>query len=304
MAAPVTVVSPSTVMAAMVGPSAGGFDELMSRAEKQREAGNFVESARSYAAAYRALSDEERVGLTGEITVDNALADYRQARQSNPDDIGLVEENLALVDEAVASRAQAHEAGTADAVPGGLLIEQGKLRKLLDQMKAAQPAAEPEPEPAAQEPVEAQPEPEPEPEPEQEPAQPAEPGNKKADIAILSVGIVSLVGGAGLIGGGAWNLSQLDDRVQAQRAALDAGSFTDDVRSNYEAQLTDWESQWRGLSLGLIAGGAVLAAAGVGLTAWGAIRLKKNSGGSDARAAIAFPMASRDRLGLTVRLNF
>ncbi len=248
----------------------GDFDSLLARAEERRTAGAVTESARLYAAAYRALPPAERADLMGEITANNALADFRVAREQAPEDETLLTDHAALLEEVVADREDAHAAGKAEAAPSEMLLELGELRATLEQREReaeAEAAAAREEQDTEPEPVEP-----PEADPEIDPSE----TNLAPGIALLSVGLASIVGGGVSLGLGASNLGQLDRIVSDQEAALAATpEYTDEQRQLYLAGLQDWRQQGRTLSLGLMIGGGALAAVGIGLTTWGAVRLSR-----------------------------
>jgi len=249
------------------------FDDLMNQAEDKRAQEDYAESARLYAEAYRSRPEEDRVDLMGEITIGNAIADYQLARERDPHDLGLSSAQAELMSEFIDAREQAHEAGNAEAVPSGMVEELGELREqietlgsTLDEATTNEAKTDEEPPPA---------------ETGSEPAQRTKTSgdsprttNPKVDATILGIGVASVLGGAGFIIGGAWNLNRLglrDDRL----AALNANTGLDDQqRQEYLAQIDAWDQQWRGKTKGMIAGGAVLTATGIGLTTWAAIRLR------------------------------
>ena len=279
--------------------AAGDFDSLLARAEERRGAGAVAESARLYAAAYRALPSGERADLMGEITANNALADFRVAREQAPDDDTLLTDHAALLEEVVADRQRAHAAGKAEAVPSDLLLELGELRAMLEQRKQQ---AEDDAAAAAREQQAAEPEPEPIAAPPEDDARETSP---TPGIILLSVGVASIVGGGVALGLGGSNLGQLDRIVSDQEAALAAApEYTDEQRRLYQASLEDWQQQGRSVSLGLMIGGGVLAAAGIGLTTWGAIRLHRARRARADMARLGAPRLTPHPRGLTLTFEF
>lgn len=291
--------SPSTTYAAQrIAPSADStdFDGLMATADAERDRGEHATAARSYAAAYQALPQTEQAGLMGELAIDNALAEYGKAQDEQPDGLALLKEPLALLEGFIEIRTQAHGAGKAEGVPPQLEQERDRLRAALEQARAA---SRPEPEQIEDTaPVDSS-----LPDNEHELTE-DRPVNRKADVAIVASGAVLLVGGAALIGSGAWNFGAVDRQVQDRQTGLGEGQFTDEAREQYLANLSQWEDQWRGTATGLVVAGSVLAVAGIGLTTWGVLRMRRNSRTSKQRASVGAPLVSRDRVGMVVTVAF
>ena len=128
-------------------------------------------------------------------------------------------------------------------------------------------------------------------------------GHRKADGAIIGCGLASLVGGAALIGGGAWNFSKVDRQGSSRRAALEQAQLTEAEREDYRSELGDWQEQWRGTATGLVVAGSVLAAAGAGLMTWGLVRTQRGRGAKP-RASSAAPVASREQVGVAMVMRF
>lgn len=118
------------------------YASLMAKAEQERAGQRHTDAARTYREAYYSLSEDDKINLLGEITLDNALADYRKAREQQPKEIAVVEEPLVLLDEFISARAKAHEAGAADPVPERMEQERAQLAELAESLR-------PEPEPVA-----------------------------------------------------------------------------------------------------------------------------------------------------------
>ena len=288
-------------------PSDGAEDSygLMVQAERQREAGDHAAAARSYAAAYRALSEVEQAGLMGEIALENALTDYGVAYKGAPQEVALLEEWVALLEGFVEGRAKLHRAGQAEAVPASLEAELTRLRARFDEVRASPEVAEPDGVDGSESvgSVDAS-------SPAWSRSSLADQGRRRSDVVILASGLTSLVGGAALVAGGAWNFGEIDRRKRAQRVALEEGEFTDAAREQYLAQLDDWQGGQRDTATGLVVGGSVLAAVGVGLIAWSAVRMRRrnrdrNHGrASRQRVSGGGPMISRGRVGLVVTVAF
>ncbi|MCA9710620.1 MAG: hypothetical protein KDK70_32560 [Myxococcales bacterium] len=311
------VMVPSPVSAApheVSGEEVLGFDGLMAKAEEQRGAGEHAAAARSYAAAHRALADEDdRAGPMGELVIDNALADYALAREQAPEDQALVEEPVALLEEFIEMRDRAHAAGRAEAVPPRLLQELERLKALVEEARTpvessgassmvrtqpSKPMNRPESSKLS-EPLESS----------KSPAlsafeEPSDPADSEIDVTLLVGGVVSTVGGVALIGGGAWNFEKINRQAQARSTALEEGEYTDEAREAYQTELDAWTDRWRGASTGLVVAGSVLAATGIGLTTWGAIRMRRSGRGLRGRASLGVPIVSRDRISVGAKMRF
>lgn len=292
----------SAARAHTLAPAAASFDELMLQAEDQRAAGAYAESAALYGQAFRARPQAQRADQIGEITLRNAMTDYDQAVAAKPE-VVLLTAQARLLDEFLAARreaqaaARAKKAKTVPEVPQDLVDElvrvEARIAELREEAerRAAEEAASQEVEPAPASSATSQAD---------EP-----PASRKVESAILGVGLASFVGGIGLIAGGAWNLGQTRKHVDAQLAALAAEPlYTDEQRQTYRAGLTDWQQQWRGVSTGLIVGGAVLAAAGIGLTSWGVVRMRKHRAGSNGTRASLTPTLGRGYAGAVIDVAF
>lgn len=291
------VLSPSLAYAAeRMAPNADGvdYDGLMAAADSERTRGEHAAAARSYTAAYQALPEADQPGLMGELAIDNALVEYGEAHEEQPEELALLEEPLALLDAFIETRARAHAAGLAEAVPPRLEQERERLRAMLEEARIA---SMPEPEEPVDEvsPIS--------PVIEDEPTQ-DRPGNRKADVTIVASGVALLVGGAALVGSGIWNFATVNRQVQSRRTALDAGLFTDEAQDEFLADLSQWENRWRGTATGLVVAGSILAATGVGLTTWGAVRMRRNGRASKRQASVGVPLVSRGRVGVVLTVDF
>ncbi|MEM9456501.1 MAG: hypothetical protein AAGF11_20140 [Myxococcota bacterium] len=279
----------------------------MLRAERMRDAGSYAESADLFARAYRARPEAERADLTGEITVKSALADYRLARAEEPENLTLLEAQADLMREFIDARARSLGKGEASLVVAQMEEELEELLEVIEQRSRESEEA------ALVENGEKQPEPEPEPEPRIDegplPAAAAlRPSTSStddrppargtaADFAILGTGLAFVAGGMPFLIGGAVNFAQLEDKADARLAELDADpDYTEEEREAYrEGELQEWRSQWRSRATGMVVGGALATAAGVGLVTWAAIRLRrKRPGRQDERLALR---------GISVRLG-
>jgi len=247
-------VAPPARAAYRVEPDAT-FDELMNLAEQQRDAGDHAKAARSYATAYRGLSDADKPGLLGELAIDNALVAYDEASEQSEDQ-ALLEELETLLGDFVTVRTHAHDAGTAEAVPETLERELERLRATLDQRRAEAAQAD---------------------QPDEPPPPPVpRPHALDTSIEIFSGGVVALVGGMVLVGVGAWNFAVVNRRAATQLDALEQGMYSPQRQDAFRTELSAWQDQWRRTATGLVIAGSLLTATGIGLTTWGAIRWRRN----------------------------
>ncbi len=266
-------------------------DALLARAEQQHAAEEYPQAARSYSAAYEALPPEDQEDLLGEIALDNALKDYRAAYEQTPEDIALLEEPIALL--------EGVERARGDAMPPPLADELERLRMQQDRDAGAVAALEFEAEASTEEggSDEAA-------VPPQGDANEKSVANRTRDVVLLTSGLAGVVGGVALIAGGAWNFNTTDLRGDAGLSTLELEEeYTDAQREEYRAELAQWQQQWRGTATGLVVAGSMLTAVGVGIAAWGVVRMRRH-GRSGARAGLVMPMVSRDRLGLGVQVTF
>jgi len=309
------------------------FDDLMTRGERQYLSGEYVASARSYAAAHRSLAETERIQTMGTMALERALKVYEAAQGAQPERMVLIEEPIALLEEYMAERARGIAAGEAEAVPEALVEELERLRVLHEQAQARARAAEvpPPPQPAsdasasgtspaspsseptltaspAEATVSAPPEPRVLPRPPSEPAPAPEPPGL---VLVPSLGLVALIGGGALIGVGGWILGEIDRRTTRRQQVFEWTEPTDLEREEFIAGLSEWRDQQRAIAAGLIVPGVITMAAGAGLTIWGAIRMRRqdrpNARPNErprARARLSIPVPSRSRVGLTLSMDF
>lgn len=288
------------------------FDEWIEQATAQRERESFSESARSFVAAVEVLPEDEQVGLMAEIAINNAVDDYRLAQVREPGNMALLEEELEFLERLDRAYAKAG----AEAMPPALVDELERVRTGLAELrrgrqgqgkeavmnaeaaKRAEAARKTEAAEAAREADALR------------SAEAARKGDQEAkrrrvvDRAILGSGVVSFVGGTALVASGAWNLGNIRQRGDELLAEVESSTArTADDRAAVREQIEDWQARWRGIGTGLVVGGAVAMAAGVGLTAWGAVRMRKRQTGSR-RASVVSPIVARERVGLQVTVRF
>jgi hypothetical protein len=202
---------------------APSFGELTKQAEEHRAAGRHAEAAQAFAAAYESLGEQDQRGLRGEITIGNALDDYRRAQEQQPESRGLLFQEAALLErygkrmgglpeglgkelERVKARvADLHRAEEERKAEERLAEEERKAEERLEEEERRAKEAKAEPEPI-------------EPEPR---------SRRPANFAILGVGLASVVGGTALVANGVWNLGNVKRRRDERLTLLeetDAGT--------------------------------------------------------------------------------
>lgn len=272
-------------------PTSRSYKELMHEAEAKQAAGAYAESGALFAEAYRSRPPEKRADDVGEITVESALAAYQLASEQAPDDIDLLDARARLLDEFLTARERAKP----QAVPQAMRDELEQVRTQIAALREAERSAreepvEPESAPATSIPVETPPD---------------KRTNPKVDVTLLTLGLASVVGGTVVLAVGARNSSQIDARGDEGLAALDAvPEYTEPQRQEFRDAVAAWEQDNRATARGLIVGGAVLAAAGVGLTVSGLVRMAKRRKLATPHSARATPLVSREHFGLQLTLDF
>lgn len=89
----------ATPAQAAPAPQAEGFKALTEQAEQQRAAGDHTAAARSFKAAFGALSQADQADLLGEITVNNAIDEYKLAQAAaGADELTLLYEEADLLE--------------------------------------------------------------------------------------------------------------------------------------------------------------------------------------------------------------
>jgi hypothetical protein len=279
-------------------PSAS-FDELKAQAAERRTAGDHAQAARLLAAAYDSLEDSKQIGLKGEVTVNSAVKDFRLAQEQDPENLALYEDEAALLE-----RFQAHPQRQGSMLPE-LVQELERVEAKIEELRRVQEVAAEAARQEAREEADrvADVEKEPRIVEESDASTEEEPrSNRKADAAILGVGLVSVLGGTALIANGVWGLGHVNGRADELLVVVDASSGgTDEMRDALRRDIEEWRRTWRGIDTGLVIGGAVLAATGIGLTTWGSLRLRKGNGRQrSGQVSVVQPMISVHGIGISV----
>ncbi|MEX1368766.1 MAG: hypothetical protein AB1Z98_36900 [Nannocystaceae bacterium] len=282
---------------------AASFIETTAIAKEHRDAGRHAEAAQTFAAAFEALSDQEQRGLKGEITIGNAIDNYRIAQATDPKSLGLLFQEASLLArygklteelpeelhmelERVKTRMQEVHREEEERIAKDRIVEEE--RKLEERLTAERDKEE------TAGPVEA---------PDDVDAETDRP-RRLTNIVILSGGLVAVVGGTALVAVGARNIGQVEQRRNELLAELDANDGgTPQMRDALRREIEGWSSRWRGISTGLAVGGGVLAAAGVGFAAWGAVRMRRRALDSG-KASVVRPTVSRGWAGVSVGGRF
>lgn len=310
-----------TLAAAPAGDGTSGqpasFAELMARAEEQRAAWQYAESARAFTAAYDSLGEGDQAGLKGEIAVGNAVDDFQIAQEGDAESIVLFEEEAALLE---------RYRLRVGALPAELEEELGRVKGKLDEHRRAQEeAAEAEAEHRAEAQRRAEQERRAKAQREAEAQRRAKAkrrtaehlearaarkvaaqreaqreAHRKAGIAILSVGLPFVGGGIALMASGEWNRKNVERRGNALLAELDASpSGTFPMRQQYRMQVDGWQSRWERIGGGMIVAGALTMTAGLGLTIWGALRVWEGKRRTGQVSTLGL-LPSRHGLGIAV----
>ncbi len=121
------------------------------------------------------------------------------------------------------------------------------------------------------------------------------------DATIVGFGLVSVAGGASLIGNGTRMLDTINVRFETQSDMLERDVYPDE--GSLLDELERWSRRQRGVAVGSTVGGAGLVGAGVGLTAWGLIRVRRRAR-SSVRTSFVVPMMSNRVIGLRLTAAF
>lgn len=250
----------------------------MDEGDAHQAAGAHAEAARAYAQAFDAFARRTKSDAKEKQAVSLAVDEFKLAQDAEPRNLVLLEEEAALLARFVAR--------TKD--DRALLEERSRVKERLDALGAEEAEAKPhEPDQAKKE-VERRREP--------------DDRSRRQAAATVASGVVGILGGAAMVGVGAWTFGAADDRRDAQLAVFDADEYPDE--DGLREDLDRWHQRGRGIGTGLVVSGAVLAAAGIGLTAWGVVRVRRAGKGSSARAEAVLPMVGPDGVGVVARVVF
>lgn len=289
---------------AVGAPDTASYTELTDKAKEHRAAGRHDEAAHAFAAAFDKLSDDEKRGLMGEITISNAMDDYRKAQEASPKSVGLLFQEASLLE-----RYGDHIGG----LPDELQMELERVKAIVDELhreeeehRAEQRLAENERK--AKERLEAEKEEgsgtgEKLAEPEMPPPE-SPPSRQTANVVILGAGVASFVGGTALVAAGARNIRHVEQRRGELLAELDANQGgTQEMRNGLLRQIEDWRDQWRRIGTGMAVTGGALIGVGIGLAVWGAASMRSNKDGPK-RASVFSPTLSENGAGISLAGKF
>lgn len=295
---------------AMVGPAAGDDardrqhrDEgnaLMDEGDAQQAAGAHAEAARTYAAAFDAFARRTKPDGKEKQAVSLAVDEFTAAQAQAPESLELLEEEAALLERFVArvgdETALVEERARVKERIAALKREQAEAERREREAAAEAAAQEQAREAGGTEPGGTEPEAGMVVVGEDDPR----PHRKGGGVAIVSVGAASMVGGVALLASGVWNLGNVARRGDELLALVDANEGgTPEMREAFRGDVDEWRDEWRGIGTGMVVGGVVLAAAGVGLTTWGVVRLRKGKRGGQ-QARMVRSMISGRVVGLVV----
>jgi len=269
----------------------------LERAESHLAAGEHNAAGGAFAEYYESLSLRMQTDETGEFVVLQATAAYAKAWETGHDPAYLSASRRLLI---AFTRAVEAERGTHSPLLTAARQELARVDKLLAPSATPPSEAEPEPEQEAEpEPeLEAVPEPEPtattEP-PDKAPAQPSDtPQRDRLGIGLVAGGCVLIVAGVAVLVQGPIA------HAQYERDIDDAGGDTAFTAADLNTARSDVDK----LRNGLVAGGAALAAVGVGGVIWGAIRLARTGRTQEGARWEAGPGLAPSMVGLSVRGRF
>lgn len=258
-----STVSPGRASASMRAPGEDATS-LGAKADAAHEAGRLSEAADLYAQAYRAMSAEEREAV-GAFVVGVALDDLKAVWTATSDP-AYAKKAAALLEE------YESEAGT-------FSEELAAHRAWIEEaIAAAEPIDEPIADDGTSEPFGDEPQP-----PIRDHEAPA-----RRDVVgpiLVGVGAAAAVGGAVMVALGA---PLGDEAERSRRDALADPRFLEASEADqqlFRMQYADYVSSEKKRGTGLVAGGAVLLVAGVGLATYGIVRLatRRRSPGTSAR---------------------
>lgn len=228
---------------------------LIVQADAAHDAGSLAEAADLYGRAYRAMSAEERESM-GEFVVEVALDDLRASWKKSTDR-GYAEAAAALLDD--------YERDTGGTLPGALAEHRTWIDEALAEA-GGEPAVDPDEGSFGPEVTP------PPPPPTKRRDRP--PGERDVVAPVLiGVGAAAAIGGAVMIALGA----PLGKKARSSRdEALADPRLMDATLVNqmaFAAAYDDYVDAEKKRGTGLVAGGAVLIGAGIGVAAYGVVRL-------------------------------
>jgi hypothetical protein len=261
------------------------YEELMSEAERRRQAKSHAEAAALHGQAYRTRPERDRFDLTGEITIRAAMADYQLALVSHSDDLEQINAKLALLEAQRALLAEFIAARTPKATPWDIANAYAELDPQIEELERRKAQLEAEQEPLLEpSPPATMPTPSTVPEPEPSAPSPTpmsdDPGSSEGRGLVVSGAILTGVGVAalGVMAGG---------MVMASNANDFDSTMSYDERADQLARGRTGNA----LSVSGAVAGGVLAATGVALIVVGVTRRNR------ARTAVA-PMVGRGMAGI------
>lgn len=275
---------------ATVGPAAGADanDEQhqaegnarMDEGDAHKAAGAHAEAAHAYTQAFDAFARRTKSDAKELQAVSLAVDEFKLAQGTEPRNLALLEEEAALLARFVAR--------TKD--DGALLEERSRVKERIDALEAEAAEAKQREQDQANGEIGRRPEPDP------------DARSRRQAAAILASGVVGILGGAAVVGAGVWTFGAADERRDAQLAVFDADEYPDE--DGLREDLDQWHRRGRGIGTGLVVSGAVLAGAGIGLTAWGVVKMRRVGKRSSARAEAVLPMVGPDGVGVVARVVF
>ena len=113
-----------------------------------------------------------------------------------------------------------------------------------------------------------------------------------------------MAGGAGLIGTGARTIVDVGEEYESRMEALVAGGYSSHQRRDYQAGLVEWQNESRATAIAMVLGGSMLTVAGIGLTSWGLVRMRRGRSASKRHANVKMPRITPMRRGVVLSVDF
>ncbi len=300
----------------------------MVQAEAKRDEGLYMESAALFDQAYYARSKSEQADQVAEVIVRNAMIDYELAQVSgtNP---RLLKAQVRLLEDFIEARQTATRDAQATDSPGVPLVPRDLVEQLrLIESQLAELTQSPErpaehtvaepPElrgpptdPPAAKALEA-PEPAAHTVPSVDivtpspplPVRGGQPQRRWVDGALIGVGTLSILSGAGIVVASIWSYGEINRRADERLQDLNTASppYLAEQRSTFAQAVNEWQQQARTRSVIITIVGSALTATGVGIATWGGIRLRRQRASSRFRASLS-PGSVR-RPGLVLKVAF